>query len=73
MTQNERKKLLRNLCNQIRDKLLKQSGEWPDNWDGVELRWLLKQAVDYEQVTFVNKKSKRWQEFKNDWSIRNLY
>lgn len=72
MNRQQQKDLLTNLCNQTRDALLKRAHEWPEEWDGFELRWLLNKAVMHE-TRIGTSSERRYRDFENEWITRNLY
>ena len=52
-----------------------RSDQWSEEWDGVELRWLLEKAVEYEQPLqrMKDRRMSRYQDFFNHWVTKNLY
>lgn len=69
MKHSQQKEFIRNLCNSIRDEMLQKSKDFPESWDGVELRELLSIKFDRERYP-MDRKRKR--EFINDYITLNL-
>jgi hypothetical protein len=60
VTRAEQRKLLRTLCNNMRDHLLAQSDRWPKEWDGHELRALVAREADNNLGAVRPDCPKRW-------------
>ncbi len=45
-TQEGKRKFIKDLCNSVRDSLLKKVPELPEDWDGHELRWLIAKVFE---------------------------
>lgn len=73
MTDLEKKEFVRNLTESICIKLLQEidTMKIPENWDGVELRWLLEEEFKNE-ARYGNRKSSRRRNFLNTVNINNL-
>jgi len=70
------KGFVKELCNNVRDEILKQinQNKIPQGWDGIELRWLIKEKFDQCVLGgFTDKRCKRFKEFENECLISNLY
>ena len=66
MTQEEREQFIKELCNNVQFDLLKESMKYPEDWDGIELRWRI--ADVYNQVVFGEsgkRKGKRYLDYRN--------
>jgi len=71
MNKRERKKFIRQLCDNVRDDLLKESVKYPKEWDGHELRERIKDA--YSQVVIKGVMSiSRKREYNNFVICNNL-
>lgn len=72
MDKKEQRKFIVELVNNVKKELLKSS--YPENWDGIELRWLIKER--FAEVVlgdrFLDKRKMRYRHFKNDCLI-NYY
>ena len=74
MTREEQRQLLTIFFDQVRDALLEKADQWPDEWDGFELRWLARKAIDWEtERTWKTAPISRKREFNNDWVTLDLY
>lgn len=61
------------LTNAVRDKIIGriESGKIPESWDGIELRWLLRDKFENEVLgDYGNKKRKR--EYNNTVLVENI-
>lgn len=68
MTKLEQRAFIKELCNNVRDELVK--ADIPDNWDGVELRRLI--AVRFQRVVMGDLKGARLKAYRNECLIRNI-
>ena len=73
MTKTDQKKLLRTFTRHVTQSLLSKAKDWPDDWDGHELRLLVKTAFDWEQTRLMKKGTKRHKDCLNDIIVNNLY
>lgn len=73
MTSTEKKEFVRNLTESICTKLLQEidTMKIPEDWDGIELRWLLEEEFKGE-ARYGNRKGSRRRNFLNDVNINNL-
>jgi len=73
MTSTEKKEFVRNLTESICTKLFQEidTMKIPENWDGIELRWLLEEEFKSE-ARYGNRKGSRRRNFLNDVNINNL-
>lgn len=46
MTYTEQTELIKGLITNVQDDILKESIKYPENWDGVEIRW----RIAYEDI-----------------------
>jgi hypothetical protein len=61
------------LVNSLRDKIVEEiiAGKIPENWDGIELRWLISDSALYTtRICPANKKRKA--EYNNTVIVNNL-
>lgn len=60
------------LTNAVRDKVIEQieAGKIPETWDGIELRWLLRDKFEAQTSSRVDKKRKR--EYNNTVLVENI-
>ena len=65
--------LLKAIITNIQVDILKESSQYPEEWDGVELRWLLADA--FALCIFGKlgeRKGKRYLAYRNEVRVRNL-
>jgi hypothetical protein len=72
LTKEEKIALVTNLMNDVRDALITKADQWPEDWDGHELRWLIREAISWETDRGVGDR-RRYSTFHNDFITRNLY
>ena len=65
MRKEDQKKLLAILCTRVRDRLLSKADEWPEEWDGHDIRELAYEAFRFERT-------RRKRDFWNTVLINNL-
>lgn len=70
MTRNEQKHLVKSLVRNVLRDLLAKADQWPEEWDGHELRRLVANA--YSEVVFVEMSRTRLRDFRNACLTRNL-
>lgn len=77
METKEQKQFIENMCNAVKHELQSkiESGKVPENWNGFELRWWLRDTFKNECShgdSAYNGKSKRKRDYVNDVIINNL-
>ena len=72
MDSQEQIQFVTDLTNTVRDKIIKQieAGNIPESWDGIELRWLLRDKFEAQTSSRADKKRKR--EFNNTVLVVNI-
>jgi hypothetical protein len=67
----EKIKFVSDLCERISEKIIEQIGEGriPDDWDGIELRWLIAEHAN-QNARFGDKRRKA--EYDNTVIVNNL-
>ena len=66
MTYTEQTELIKGLIANVQDDILKESIKYPEDWNGVEIRWRV--ADVFSQVVFGDigkRKGKRYLDYKN--------
>lgn len=60
------------LTNAVRDKVIEriEKGKIPETWDGIELRWLLRDKFENQVSSSVDRKRKR--EYNNTVLVENI-
>ncbi len=73
MTGKEKIDFVHSLCDNVKIEICSKidSGRIPDNWDGTELRELLKDNFKKESI-FRDKREKRYQDYKNTVLVNNI-
>lgn len=76
MTKKEQRKLLRDIFRSNLAALLKDSGKWPKEWDGYELRALVADDAA-AQATIIGsrepKHRRRLREYRNEKLVRGIW
>lgn len=72
LTNEEQQALLGELLDNIKESLLRHASEWPPEWDGYELRWLLEYVTTELFNGRIDRRCKRYQEFRNTVITKNL-
>jgi hypothetical protein len=49
MEKTKKKEFIKNLCNEVRDGLLRNVDKFPEDWDGHELREIIADEFDRER------------------------
>ena len=74
MDEKEKQAFLNVLIDNVKQDILKQVPHMPEDWDGVELRWFVRDAFNGVVFGgFNNKRGKRWRDFDNYCLSHNLY
>lgn len=73
MKRSDQRKLLRTFCNHVRDALLVQASEWPEEWDGHDLRELVAYAYVRERTSLMYQSRGRRRKVHNEIVVRRLY
>src|SRR3954466_1544620 len=67
-----KREFIRNLCNSVRDSLIKAVARMPNEWDGHELRELLAQTFDAERGDLLRTNRERMRAFKNTCATEEI-
>lgn len=70
MTAANRKRFIRELCNNVRDEIVSKSAQMPDDWDGIELRAYI--AACFSECKMGNLTGKRLKDYRNTIYISSL-
>ncbi len=73
MEKGEQIKLISGLIANVKADILKESAKYPEEWDGIELRWRI--ADVFGQVVFGGigeRKGKRYNDYKNTVLVNDL-
>lgn len=76
MDKNYKKELISNFLDSIKSDIIKKidTGDIPENWDGIELKELVKDIAINEVYYFNNrKKDTRYKEYRKIAINKNLY
>jgi len=73
MTKDEQKQFVKDLTENVAKSITRkiEAGKIPENWDGIELRWLLKETFAYESYDGDSYKSRK-REFRNTVLVNDL-
>jgi len=71
MTKKDQRRIIRELCNNLKASMRVDSGRIPENWDGIELRQWLADRVQ-ENVNYRRMDGARLRDYKNDCLSLNL-
>ena len=54
------------LIDNVKDEIITKVADMPEEWDGIELRWLVVEKFAMEVVArFKDKRSRRYQDYRN--------
>jgi len=67
MNKQEKKKFIKEYCKALQSSILADVSKMPDEWDGIELRWLIDMRTKSDTSL-----TKRLANFNNDILIHNL-
>ena len=72
MNKEEKKQFIKDLTSSITEEILQkiENDNIPENWDGIELRWYLRDR--YEWNASYQRKTKREKDYKNEIIVRDL-
>ena len=70
LTAAEKAEFVANLCDTVRDDILKKVSQMPDEWDGHELRQFIKDK--FAEVAWVKMDRGRKARYRNEVVCRNL-
>lgn len=75
MTREEQIKFMENATERMLEDFKKnmEKGNIPENWDGIELRWLLRDMGDsFVWNDMKNKRSRRFKDYENHVLVNNI-
>jgi hypothetical protein len=73
MNEKEKEKFLTELIDDVKKDLINESAKYPEEWDGIELRWRVKEV--FAKVVFggyTDKRSTRYRDYENYVLTNNL-
>ncbi|MDY6844511.1 MAG: hypothetical protein SVW57_10520 [Thermodesulfobacteriota bacterium] len=73
MDKKEQKQFIKELVKNVQEEIEAKIPNLPENWDGIELRWLVRDH--FARVVFdgyEDKRGKRFRHYQNEY-IKNLY
>ena len=71
MTKEEKTAFVETLCNDLKGFILSKVDKMPEEWDGVEIRQLMEDAVA-QQYNWTKMSSKRKRDYNNEVVVRNI-
>ena len=69
MKKREKKVFVRSLIKNVQAGILAKSKEWPPEWDGIELRYLV--SDHFQRATFRTTRSRK-RAYNNEIMVKNL-
>jgi len=72
MDLHEKEIFINDLISTVKGEILNNLRKYPEKWDGIELRWLIKEK--FNQVVFggyEDKRQKRFKDFENKMIVNN--
>ena len=69
----EKDKFIHDLVDNVKKEVLAKVDKLPENWDGIELRWFVREHFD--QIVwggFTDKRTKRFKDYMNTVLVDNL-
>ena len=73
MDKDSKLKFISDLCNDIKNDISSKVHKMPENWDGIELRWLIAEKCNSVVMGSYNgTKSRRYKDYKNEVLVKNL-
>jgi len=73
MNNKQQKAFIGDMCDIIKAKLQKAVETTPDEWDGIELRWLMQDYVDERIAGRAKRDVKRRREYNNYMFVHVVY
>ena len=72
MNRREQKKFINELIDNVKAEILMKA--YPEEWDGIELRWLIAEKFNQAVLGRYNdKRNKRHKDFVNECIVNNYY
>lgn len=71
MTKEEKQEFIETLCNDLKGFLLSKVDKIPEEWDGVEIRQLMEDAVT-QQYNWTKMPRARKRSYNNEVVVRNI-
>ncbi len=69
MNEKERKNFLEEMIERVKEEILEKNSKMPDNWDGVELRWYIKEC--FSNVAWIDVSDRRKKRYRDYINHRN--
>jgi hypothetical protein len=60
------------LVGNVQDEIIKKTDKFPENWDGIELRWYIADKFSDVVMGSYDKRSKRYKDYENEVLVNNL-
>lgn len=73
MTEVEKIQFVEDLISNVKEKVLSKIPNTPDEWDGLELRWLIRDH--FNTVVWgdaLDKRKSRYRQYQNETIVKNL-
>lgn len=72
MNLEEKREFVKGLIETVETEIMNKTGKMPENWDGVELRLYIRDSFAGVVWGDLNKKGKRYRDYKNTCLVDNL-
>jgi|WetSurMetagenome_2_1015567.scaffolds.fasta_scaffold145428_3 hypothetical protein len=74
MNKDEKIEFINEILKNTKDMLIDNIDKIPENWTGIEIRWLLEQQLKIDtRIASFKKTTKRYKDFMNTCKIENLF
>ena len=77
LSREHQQAMLEEFLESVRNDLVSHQDKWPDDWDGIEMRWLAEAAVSYNAPNRRQhrdaSRAKRYKEFDNFVCVNHLF
>lgn len=70
MKLSEQRELMRNFCNRVCEAMIRESDNWPEHWNGHELRELAAYTFENERSTLMREDRGRKRRFNRENASR---
>jgi len=71
MDRSEQEVIIESLCDNLKERMLRNISRLPETWDGVEFRWYM-QDIAIEEFTWGTENKKRKRAYRNHKLVYNL-
>ena len=73
MTQQEKEYFINQLIDNVKKRIIHKSLLFPEDWDGIELRWIVRDHFDLVVFGgYRDRRVKRFKDYENEVLVNNL-